>query len=99
MLWREVLDAVYSIVRVIIPFLRSLVVAAVLVLSSIALEWLVAFTLPRESKSYQVVKFVLDVSLVGSASVVAACGAFIVAWDAVVSTRDFLSRKRDPTDE
>ena len=83
----------------VIPFLRSLVVAAVLVLSSIALEWLIGFTLPRESKSYQVVKFVLDVSLVGSASVVAACGALIVAWDAVVSTRDFISHKRDPTDE
>ncbi len=95
MLRREFRDAVYSVIRVIIPFLRSLVLAAVLVLSGMALEWLVGLTLPKESKSYQIVKVVLDVSLVYGAVVIAACGAFIVVWDTIVSTRDSMSGRRE----
>ena len=95
MLWRDLQDAVHWIIRIIIPFLRSLIVAAVLVVSGMALEALVGLTLPKESKSLEIVRFVLDVSLVGSAVVIAICGALIVVWDTVASTRGLLSRGKD----
>ena len=41
-----------------------------------------------------VVAVVLDVSLVSAAVVVSVCGAIIVAAEAVISTRIFLSRSR-----
>lgn len=94
MLWRDLQDAIRWIVQLIIPFLRSLIVAAVLVVSGMALEALVGLTLPKGSKSLQIVKFFLDVSLVGSAVVIAMCGALIVVWDTVISTRDLLSQKK-----
>ena len=69
--------------------------SAVLVLSGMGLEWLVGLSLDKGTVPHQVVAVVLDVSLVSAAVVVAVCGAIIVAAEAVISTRVFLSRSRE----
>ena len=78
-----------------IRFLASLTLAALLVASGIGLETLINFTLEKGSKSQELVSVVLDVSLIGAAIVVSACGACLVAGESVRSTRDFFTRRRD----
>ena len=76
-------------------FLGSLAVSAVLILSGMGLEWLVGLSLDKGSVPHQVVAVVLDVSLVSVAVVVSICGAIIVAAEAIVSTKIYLSRLRE----
>lgn len=54
------------------------------------LELLVGFAVGKESTAMKVVNVVLDISLVGSAVVVAVCGAVIVVAESVKSTATFI---------
>ncbi len=84
----------YTVVLAALKFGVSLFISAVLVVSGFALEKLVSLSIEAGSKPHQIVEFVLDVSLVGSAVVVAMCGAIIVAGEAIMSTKAFFSRNR-----
>ena len=92
---RDVRGIFYRVGLAVAMFLGSLVVSAVLVLSGMGLEWLVGLSLDEGSVPHRVVAVVLDVSLVSAAVVVSVCGAIIVAAEAVISTRIFLSRSRE----
>ena len=78
-----------------INFLTSLLMAVILVLSGLLLEWIIGFSIEPGTQTHQVVGFVLDVTLVGCAVVWAITGALIVTWEAVISAKSFLSRSRD----
>ncbi len=93
--WKDLQRIFYRVALAGTIFIGSLVVSAVLVLSGIGLEWLVGLSLEKDSVPHQVISVVLDVSLVSAAVVVSVCGAVIVAAEAVVSTKNFLSRARD----
>ena len=92
---RDVREIFYRVGLAATIFLGSLIVSAVLVLSGMGLEWLVGLSLDEGSVPHRVVAVVLDVSLVSAAVVVSVCGAIIVAAEAVISTRIFLSRSRE----
>lgn len=94
-LWRDLQEATYRFVLATLTFLTSLLISVVLFGSSIALKYLVNFSITKGSKTQEVVEFVLDVSLVGSAVVVSMCGAIIVAGEAIESTRAFFSRNKE----
>ncbi len=85
----------YRVVLAAITFLVSLLISGILVGSGIALEALVSLSIGDGSKSQEIIEFVLDVSLVGSAVVVSVCGAIVVAGEAIRSTTVFLSRTKD----
>ena len=91
---RDVRGTFNRVALAVAMFLGSLAVSGVLVLSGMGLEWLVGLSLDEGSVPHRVVAVVLDVSLVSAAVVVSVCGAIIVAAEAVISTRIFLSRSR-----
>ena len=86
----ELKEAFYRVGLAMIIFAGSLLLSAALVVSGIMLEQLVSFAVGDESTALKVVKVVLDVSLVGSAVVVAVCGAIIVATESIKSTLIFI---------
>ena len=75
-----------------ITFLTSLLMAVILVLSGLLLEWIIRFSIAAGSRTHNVITFVLDVTLVGCAVVWAITGAVIVTWEAVVAAKAFLSQ-------
>lgn len=78
-----------------ITFLGSLAVSGVLVASGIGLEWLVGFLVDKDTQAFRGIEFAFDVTLVGSATVVSACGALIVAGEAITSVKAFWSRTKE----
>ena len=75
-----------------ITFLTSLLMAVILVLSGLLLEWIIGFSVDTGTRTHSVITFALDVTLVGCAVIWAIMGAVIVTWEAVVAARDFLTR-------
>ena len=75
-----------------ITFLTSLLMAVVLVLSGLLLEWIIGFSVDAGTQTHRIVSFALDVALVGCAVVWAITGAVIVTWEAVVAAKAFLIR-------
>ena len=92
---RDVGGIFYRVALAVAIFLGSLAVSAVLILSGMGLEWLLGLSLEDGSVPHQVVTVVLDVSLVSVAVVVSICGAIIVAGEAIISTKIYLSRLRE----
>ena len=87
---KDLQESLYYVGLAVIRFLVSLLISAALVGSGIALEFLVGLSIEDSSAAYEVLEFVLDVSLIGSAVVVAICGAIVVAGEAIRSTYTFL---------
>ena len=90
---REMKEAFHRVGLALVAFAGSLAVSAALVLSGMILELLVSFAVDGESTALMVVKLVLDTSLVGSAVVVAVCGAIIIVAESVKSTRNFIKNE------
>lgn len=78
-----------------INFLTSLLMAVILVLSGLLLEWIIGFSIDTGTQTHRVVGFVLDVTLVGCAVVWAITGALLVTWEAVISAKSLLNRSRE----
>lgn len=78
-----------------ITFFTSLLMAVVLVLSGLLLEWIIGFSVEPGTQTHNVISFVLDVTLVGCAVVWAITGAVIVTWEAVVAAKAFLSQTKE----
>ena len=87
--WKDAWAGVQRVIAAAGRFAASLVLSAFLVLAGIGMKQLIAWGIEEDSIPYNVVKFALDVSLVGSAVVVAICGGIVVAGEAIISTRDF----------
>ena len=88
----ELLTALRRVALAAITFLTSLLMAVILVLSGLLLEWIIGFSVAPGSQTHNVVSFALDVTLVGCAVVWAVTGAVIVTWEAVVAAKTFLSQ-------
>lgn len=88
----ELLAALRRVALAAITFLTSLLMAVVLVLSGLLLEWIIGFSIDSGTRTHSVISFVLDVTLVGCAAVWAISGAVIVTWEAVVAAKAFLSQ-------
>ena len=89
-MWKDLQESLYYVGLAVIRFLVYLLISAALVGSGIALEFLVGLSIEDSSAAYEVLEFALDVSLIGSAVVVAICGAVVVAGEAIRSTYTFL---------
>ena len=87
----ELLSALRRVVLAAITFLTSLIMAIILVLSGLLLEWIIGFSIDAGTQTHTVINFVLDVALVGCAIVWAITGAVIVTWEAVVAAKAFLT--------
>ena len=94
-MWGDLQQAMYRVVLAATKFIVSLLISGLLVGAGIALETLVSFSIQDGSTAHEIVGFVLDVSLVGSAVVVSVCGALLVAGEAVASTYEYLSGLKD----
>ena len=88
----ELSAALRRVALAAITFLTSLLMAVILVLSGLLLEWIIGFSIEPGTRTHNVVSFALDVTLVGCAVVWAITGAVIVTWEAVVAAKAFLSR-------
>ena len=75
-----------------LTFFTSLLMAVVLVLSGLLLEWIIGFSINEGTQTRKVVSFVLDVTLVGCAVVWAVTGAVVVTWEAMMAAKAFLSQ-------
>ena len=96
MMWREELQAALGrVLPAALTFLTSLMMAAILVGSGILLEWLIGIAVGYDTAAYRVVKFVLDVALVGCALIWAGTGAVVATWEAIVSAKAFVRRTRE----
>ena len=76
-------------------FLTSLVMAVILVLSGLLLEWIIGLSIEPGTQTHNVISLVLDVTLVGCAVVWAITGAVIVTWEAVLAAKTFLSQTEE----
>ena len=88
----ELSAALRRVALAAITFLTSLVMAVILVLSGLLLEWIIGFSIEPGTQTHNVISLVLDVTLVGCAVVWAITGAVIVTWEAVLAAKTFLSQ-------
>lgn len=91
----ELLAAFRRVALAAITFLTSLLMAVVLVLSGLLLEWIIGFSIEPGTQTHNVISLVLDVTLVGCAVVWAITGAVIVTWEAVLAAKTFLSQTEE----
>ena len=91
----ELSAALRRVALAAITFLTSLVMAVILVLSGLLLEWIIGFSIEPGTQTHNVISLVLDVTLVGCAVVWAITGAVIVTWEAVLAARTFLSQSEE----
>ena len=90
----ELQSALRRIALAAITFLTSLLMAVMLVLSGLLLEWIIGFSVDAGTRTHDLISFALDVALVGGAVVWAVTGAVIVTWEAVLSAIAFLRQIR-----
>ena len=88
----ELLAALRRVALAAITFLTSLLMAVILVLSGLLLEWIIGFSIDEGTQTHNVISFVLDVTLIGCAVVWAITGAVVVTWEAVMAAKAFLSQ-------
>ena len=80
----------------VLLFLGSLVVVAVFIGSNVLLEWLIGFAVNKETRTYDVIKTVLDILLIGFALVGTTIGgAIIVLKEIWSSVKSFWNRTED----
>ena len=91
----ELSAALRRVALAAITFLTSLVMAVILVLSGLLLEWIIGFSIEPGTQTHNVISLVLDVTLVGCAVVWAITGAVIVTWEAVLAAKTFLSQSEE----
>lgn len=87
---------IYELFAGFLLFATSLALSAFLILAGLGLESLIGLAIEDGTLADDVVEFVVQVSLVGSAIVVSACGAIIVAGDAIKATIEFF---RHPSED
>lgn len=95
LLKRELYIALNRVLRPALTVLTSLLMASILVSSGILLEWLIGFAVGNETWSYRIVRFALDITLVGCAVVWAITGAIVATWEAIVSAKTVVNRPQD----
>lgn len=71
----------------------KLALAGLLVAADLGLEKLAGLVLEHDSRSFHIVEFVLDLAFVGSATVIAICGAIMVAGTVLLSTIDYFKER------
>ena len=74
---------------------RLLASAALLALAvglSLAVEWLVALAVPKDSKAYLGFEFVMEFCLIGSAAINAVFNCITLIFDSWTALRSFASR-------
>ena len=76
-----------------IRLVGSVILLALAVGLSLAVEELVALSIPRDSKSYAGIEFVLEFCLIGSAAVNAVLSCFIVVADSWTTFRSLRSQE------
>ena len=92
----EVREVTARVGYAVLLFLGSLVVAAVFIGSNVLLEWLIGFAVNQETRTYDVVKAVLDILLIGFALVGSTIGgAIIVLKEILSSVKSFWNRAED----
>ena len=94
LLKQELIAALHRVLPAALTFLTSLVMAAILVVSGILLEYLIGLAVGYETLAYRIVRFVLDVALVSCAVVWTVTGAVVATWEAIISALTFVSRTR-----
>lgn len=91
---REELRAILErVALVVIRFIATLTVSAVLYVADIALKALLVLAVDETTEFYQIAVYVMDVGLIGSAVVVSVCGAVMAAWEALTSALNFIRGK------
>jgi hypothetical protein len=92
----EIRELVARVGYAVLLFLGSLVVVAVFIGSNVLLEWLIGFAVNKETRTYAVVKTVLDILLIGFALVGTTIGgAIIVLKEIWSSVKSFWNRTED----
>ena len=90
----ELIVALRRVALAALTFFTALLMAVILVLSGLLLEWIIGFSIGEGTQTHDVVSFVLDVTLVGCAVVWAITGSVVVTWEAVMAAKAFLSQNR-----
>ena len=88
-------EDISKVLQAALKFVLSLVLSTILVGSSILLEALFNLSLQEGSKTQELIKVVLEVSLGGSAVVISVCGSLVVAGEVVRSTLKFFRRTKE----
>lgn len=95
-MWGKVKTDLQRIGAAFAFFLVKLILAALLVAADLGLEKLAGLVLEHDGAPLRIVEFVLDVTFVGSAVVIAVSGAVVVTGEVILSSRDyFRERNRD----
>ena len=95
-MWGEVKTGLQRIGAAFVFFVVKLILAGLLVAADLGLERLAGLVLEHDGRPFRVVEFVLDVTFVGSAVVIAVSGALVVTGEVILSSRDyFRERNRD----
>ena len=82
----EVWEVASRVGYAVLLFLGSLVVAAVFIGSNVLLEWLIGFAVNQETRTYDVVKAVLDILLIGFALVGSTIGGAVIVLKEILSS-------------
>ena len=85
-LWSEIKAALRLLVSHSVFLSVKLALAGLLVAADLGLEKLAGLVLEHDSHYFRIVEAVLDVTFVGSAIVIAACGAVMIAGAVLFST-------------
>lgn len=95
-MWGEVKTGLQRIGAAFVFFVVKLILAGLLVTADLGLEKLAGLVLEHDGRPFQVIEFVLDVTFVGSAVVIAVSGALVVTGEVIISSIDyFRERNRD----
>ena len=95
-MWGKVKTDLQRLGAAFVFFLVKLILAGLLVAADLGLEKLAGLVLEHDGDPLRIVEFVLDVTFVGSAVVIAVSGALVVTGEVILSSRDyFRERNRD----
>ena len=92
-MWEETKNGLKRIGNAFVFFVVKVVIAAIFVAADLGLEKLASLVLEHGTAAFDIVEFVLDVTFVGSAVVISAAGAFVVAVEVILSSKDYLKRR------
>lgn len=92
---RELIEFFLRLFFAALTFVGSLLLAAVFVGASAALEWLIGLTLDEGTLLLAIFKWVSALSLLGVALVITSCGAIVVCMETIASTTAFVRSLRN----
>lgn len=92
-MWSETKIGLQRIGTAFVFLVVKLILAGLLVAADLGLEKLAGLVLEHDGAPFRIVEFVLDVTFVGSAVVIAASGALVITGEVILSSRDYFRER------